>query len=74
LPVIEALAEEFQGRARVVKVEADRDGVVLDAFDASSIPAYLVFRDGVQVDRIQMSFLPWFLESRIRAMVESALE
>ena len=74
MPVIESLADEFEGRARVVKVEVDRKGETLASFDASSLPSYLVFRDGVEVDRIRLRFLDWWLERRIRGMVEGALE
>ena len=73
MPVIEGLAGEFEGRARVVKVEIDREGVVLESFDASIIPSYLVYVDGVEVDRLTLTFVDWFLESRVRRMLESAL-
>ena len=73
MPVIESLADEFEGRARVVKVELDREGEVLESFGASGVPAYLVFRDGVEVDRLSLNFLDWFFESRVRRMLEGAL-
>ncbi len=74
MPVIERLSDEFEGRARVVKVELDREGEVLESFGASGVPAYLVFRDGVEVDRLSLNFLDWFFESRVRRMLEGALD
>ncbi len=74
MPVIESLAEEFRGRARVATVHADRGGDLLAAFDASGFPTYLVFRDGVEVDRLTLRFVPWFLESRLRRTLERALD
>jgi thioredoxin 1 len=74
LPVIEGLADEFDGRARVVQIELDREGVVLESFDITGIPAYVVFRDGVEVDRLSLNFVDWFLERRLRGMLERALE
>lgn len=74
MPVVENLADEFEGRARVVRVELDREGHVLASFGASGAPAYLVFRDGVEVDRLTLNFLDWFFESRIRSMLAGALE
>ena len=68
------MAEEFEGRARFVKVELDRKGEVLQSFGASGVPAYLVFRDGVEVDRLSLNFLDWFFESRIRSLLEGALD
>ena len=68
------LAREFEGRARFVVVEADRDGQVLESFDASSFPAYIVYRDGVEITRLTLSFASIFMEERLRAMVDRALE
>ena len=73
MPVVEALAEEFAGRARLVAVDADREGVVLRSFGASSYPTYIVFRDGREVDRLTLNFAPWFIEERLRGMLEGAL-
>jgi thioredoxin-like negative regulator of GroEL len=70
LPVVEALAEELAGEARFVMVEADRDGEVLAAFDSSSLPTYIVYRDGVEIDRITLGFLDFRLEDRLRGMLE----
>ncbi len=74
MPILHSLADEFRGRARVASVDADREGEVLAAFDASSFPTYLVFRDGVEVDRLRLNFIPWRLESRLRGMLERALD
>ena len=68
------MTEEFAGRARVVKVELDREGVALASFDVSGIPGYLVFEDGVEVDRLRFTFVDWWLEGRLRGMVERALD
>ncbi len=73
LPVIEKLADEFSGRVTFIKVDSIDDASVLEAFDAGSYPAYLVFRDGVEVDRLSLNFAPWYLEERIRGMLEDAL-
>ncbi len=74
MPILHSLAAEFHGRARVASVDADREGQVLAAFEASSFPTYLVFRDGKEVDRLRVNFIPWLLESRLRRMLERALD
>ncbi len=74
MPVIERLAVEFNGRASFVKVDTSQDDGVLATFDSGSYPTYIVFRDGVEVDRLTINFAPWFLESRLRNMVENALD
>jgi len=73
LPVIEKLAGDFRGRARFVKVNTTEDGPTLAAFGSASYPSYIVFRDGVEIDRLTLNFAPWFLEERIRRMVENAI-
>jgi thiol-disulfide isomerase/thioredoxin len=74
LPVVEQLASEFHGQARVVTVDADRDGELLKAFGASSFPTYLVFENGVEVDRLVLNFIPLLLESRLRGMIQAAVD
>lgn len=72
MPVVESLSEEFAGRARFAKVHVDKEGVILNRFDASGIPAYILFHDGVEVDRLLP--MPYWIEARIRRMLESELE
>lgn len=74
MPVIESLAEEYQGRVAFVKVETREDGPTLEAFDVGSYPAYLVYRDGQELDRLTINFAPFFLEDRLRGMIDDALE
>jgi thioredoxin-like negative regulator of GroEL len=73
LPVVESLALEFTGRARILTVHVDREGQVGEQFDALGLPSYLVFLDGREVSRINLSFVDWFLEARIRRMLNNAL-
>jgi thioredoxin-like negative regulator of GroEL len=74
LPDVEALAGEFEGRVRFVKVNVDRDEAVRGQFGISGLPGYLVFRDGEEVDRLGATFLDWLLRWRLRRMVQGALE
>jgi thioredoxin-like negative regulator of GroEL len=74
LPVVQKIAEEFAGRVRVVKVEWDRDGRTGEDFGSSGVPDYLVFRDGERIDRLGLAFVGPFLESRLRRMLDAALE
>jgi thioredoxin-like negative regulator of GroEL len=73
LPVVENLAREFRGRVAFVKVETTAYDGTLEAFGASSYPAYLLFRDGREADRLTINFAPWYIEERLRSMIESAL-
>jgi len=51
-PVVEQLATELAGRARVAKLNVDQNPVVATRLDVRSIPMLLVFKGGREVDRI----------------------
>ncbi len=52
-PVIEAIATEFEGIARVGKVDVDENKSLAQRYAIGSIPSLLFFRDGEVVDRVQ---------------------
>lgn len=45
-PLIDELAEEYSGRAQVVKIDVDQSPELAQEFDVTSIPAFFVFKDG----------------------------
>jgi len=51
-PHLEALAQEYQGRARIGKVNVDENGGLASRFQIRSIPTLLVFKDGRVVDQL----------------------
>ena len=51
-PVIEALAADFEGLARVAKVDVDDNPRVAARYGIRSIPTLLLFKDGQVVDRV----------------------
>jgi thioredoxin 1 len=51
-PHLEALAQEYQGKARVGKVNVDENGALAGRFQIRSIPTLLVFKDGQVVDQL----------------------
>lgn len=50
-PVIEELAREFGGRAKVVKVNVDRNRDLAVRYGVTSIPTLMFFQGGRVVDR-----------------------
>ncbi len=50
-PTVEALATEYEGRAKVGKLNVDENGDVAERYGIRAIPALLVFRDGRVVDQ-----------------------
>ena len=51
-PSLDALAEEYAGRAKIVKVDVDDEPGVASRYGISGIPALLLFKDGQQVGQL----------------------
>ncbi len=51
-PAIEALASEFEGSAKVAKVNVDEQPALAESFGIRSIPTVLFFQNGKVVDQI----------------------
>lgn len=45
-PVIERLAEQYDGRARICKVDVTSEGALATRFGVMNIPNVLIFQDG----------------------------
>ena len=51
-PIIDQLAEEFDGQAVVGKVNIDENEAAAVQYGVASIPTMIVFKDGQEVERI----------------------
>lgn len=51
-PSVEQLAGEYEGRAKVYKVDVDTNGDVAERYGIMSIPALLIFKGGKVVDQM----------------------
>jgi thioredoxin 1 len=51
-PVLEKLAKELTGKARIVKIDVDAAQKVAAKFQITSIPTLILFKDGKEVGRI----------------------
>lgn len=50
-PSVEQVAAEYEGKARVFKLDVDTDGEIASHYGVMNIPALIVFKDGKEVDR-----------------------
>ena len=51
-PVLDQLAIEYQGKAKVAKVDVDTNIKTSTKFNVRSIPAILFFKDGKLIDQV----------------------
>ena len=68
-PIIETLATDYAGKAKVVKVDVDADPDIAGQYNILSIPALLVFKNGKVVNQL-VGAAP---RDRIAALIDGAL-
>ena len=51
-PLIDQLAEEYEGRAKVVKIDLDQNKANAKKYGIRSIPAVLIFKKGEVVENL----------------------
>jgi thioredoxin 1 len=64
-PMLEQLAEEFAGRAKIVKVNVDDAFALAERFQIRGVPTWILFRDGQFVDRMVGALPPQLLRARL---------
>jgi len=51
-PIVEAVAEQYEGAARLVKLNVDDNPSVVQRYRVQAIPTLILFEDGEEKDRI----------------------
>ena len=51
-PVLESLADDFDGKVKVVKINVDENGKLATEYNVNAIPSLIIFKGGKEVDRI----------------------
>lgn len=51
-PTVEAIAQDFQGSADVVKLNVDNNQSISQRFGIKGIPTLILFKDGKEAERI----------------------
>lgn len=68
-PVIEELASNYEGRAKIAKLDVDTNPQVASAFGVMSIPTLLFFKDGRVVDQLVGAASKKMLEQRLEKLL-----
>jgi thioredoxin 1 len=51
-PHVDAISEEFSGKAKVFKVDVDAEGDLAEQYRVHSIPSLIFFKGGQEVERL----------------------
>ncbi len=70
-PVMEELAETYDGQAKFCKVDVDENQQYAGQFGIRSIPTLLYFRDGVVVEQVVGAVPKGTIESNIKTHLAS---
>jgi thioredoxin 1 len=68
-PVIEQLADEFDGRAKIGKLDVDRNPETAMQFGVRSIPTLLFVKDGHVVDQVIGAVSKKILTDKLEGLV-----
>ncbi len=51
-PVLDQLAAEYRGRAKIAKLNVDENPAIASRYGIQSIPTMLIFKNGTQIDKV----------------------
>lgn len=69
-PTIAELANEYEGRAKIGKLDVDSNNDSAVKFGIRSIPALLIFKGGVKVDEIIGAVPKQVIKQRLEAVLK----
>ncbi len=68
-PIVEELAEEYDGKVRFAKVDVDSNPQAPTNYGVRSIPTLLIFKDGKPVDQVVGAVPKEVLKKRLETVV-----
>ena len=68
-PVVEKIAKEYSGKAKVGKVNVDEQQELARQFGIMSIPSFVFIKNGKKVDQAMGAMPPSALEARLARII-----
>ncbi len=72
LPITEQVARDFEGRAKVARMNIDENRAVPAQYTVQGVPTMLLFRDGKLMDRMVGVLSKEEIERHLKALVRSS--
>jgi thioredoxin 1 len=72
-PTIDELANEYEGKAKIGKVDVDNNQQVATKYGIRSIPTLLIFKDGKMVDQIVGALPKPKIAEKLNAHIKQAV-
>lgn len=70
-PIVESIAENFQGRIKVAKADVEQNQAIADQYNIQAIPTILIFRQGEIVERIPSLISQANLEQKLEYLTQN---
>jgi len=71
-PAVEAVAEQFAGKAKVFKVDVDNEGEIAARYGIMSIPTLMYFKNGKVVDQLIGAQPQKVIADRLQKLVDAS--
>jgi thioredoxin 1 len=68
-PIIEQLAEEFESKIKIGKLDVDENPETAEQYDVMSIPVLMFFKDGKNVEQLTGAQSKDVLEKKIKEII-----
>lgn len=68
-PLVDELAKEYEGKAKIFKLNVDESMDTAQTYGVMSIPTLIFFKDGKEVDRTVGGLSKEALEERLKALL-----
>lgn len=68
-PIVEALAEKYDGKVKVGKINVDNEPALAQKYRVMSIPTFIIFKDGAAAG----TFIGGMTQKDLEAKVEQAI-
>lgn len=69
-PILDKLAEKYDGQVKIVKIDIDKEKKLKEAYASTGIPLILVFKDGKQIGQPKLGFADSNAISRCNPLTE----